>query len=475
MRLRSLAVFLLLALVSLPLTAQPSAVGEWGAKFAWPVVAIHAHVLPDGEVLTWERKDTVLTTESWLWNPKTGHFSKVENPYASVFCSGHSFLPDGTLLVTGGHHYRDGDGEKTATLFHTVTKQWTKGPNMNGGRWYPTNLTLRNGDVVTMSGSQNGSDAIIPNPLPQVWQTATSTWRDLTGAIRTLDLYPQVLLAPDGRAFVVGPQPQTLYLETAGTGSWKDGLQTSGVYRDYGSAVEYEPGKVLIVGGGPPVNTAEIIDLNAGSPKWTMTEPMKFSRRQLNATILPDGKVLVTGGSSAPGFNNAEGSVFAAEMWDPATGKWTTMASMKVRRLYHSTAVLLPDGRVLSAGGGMPASPEGGDTDHRDAEIYSPPYLFNGPRPAITAAPDRVGFGEEFRVETPEGANIEQVTWIRLSSVTHAFYQSQRFNRLHIVSKDAGHVVVTAPSNAECPPGPYLLFVLNGRGVPSVGKVVFIR
>lgn len=475
MRWRSIAVPLLFALAAFPLPAQPSVVGKWGAKFAWPVVAIHAHVLPNGRVLTWERKDTVLTTETWLWDPKTGHFSKVENPYASVFCSGHTFLPDGTLLVTGGHHFEDGHGEKTATLYHTATGQWTKGPNMNGGRWYPTNLILRNGDMVTMSGSENGGDEVIPNTLPQVWQTATSTWRDLTDAIRTLDLYPAVLLAPDGRALVVGPQPQTLYLDTAGTGSWECGPNASGVYRDYGSAVEYEPGKILIVGGGTPVNTAEIIDLNAATPKWTFTEPMKFKRRQLNATLLPDGKVLVTGGTSARGFNNADGSVFAAEMWDPKSGKWTTMASMKVRRLYHSTAVLLPDGRVLSAGGGMPPSDEGGDTDHRDAEIYSPPYLFNGPRPAITAAPDRVGFGEEFRVDTPEAANIEQVTWIRLSSVTHAFNQSQRFNRLHIVSKNAGHVIVTAPSNAECPPGPYLLFVLNGKAVPSAGKVVFIR
>jgi len=248
MHARSIAVSLLFALAALPLAAQSSAVGQWDAKFAWPVVAIHAHVLPDGRVLTWERKDTVLTTESWLWDPKTGQFSKVLNPYASVFCSGHTFLPDGTLLVAGGHHFRDGDGAKTATLYHPATKTWAQGPNMNGGRWYPTNLILRNGDVVTLSGSQNGGDAIIPNPLPQVWQTATSTWRDLTGAVRTLDLYPQMLLAPDGRAFMVGPQPQTLFLDTAGTGSWENGPKTSGVYRDYGSAAEYEPGKILIVG-----------------------------------------------------------------------------------------------------------------------------------------------------------------------------------------------------------------------------------
>jgi galactose oxidase len=476
---RVVIVAAVLFLASLQLVAQttgPAAFGQWGPVFRWPVVAIHLHVLPDGHVLSWERKDTVLTTETWLWDPKAPEdFKKVMNPFASVFCSGHTFLPDGKLLVAGGHHFKDGFGERTATIFNGPTDTWTKGPNMNDGRWYPTATALANGDVLVVGGSAQFGEEARPNPLPQVWQTATSTWRDLTGAIRAVPLYPLILLAPDGRAIMVGPNPESMFLDTAGTGDWTEGPQANGPYRDYGSAVEYRPGKILLVGGGPPTDSAETLDLNVSPLKWRTAAHMAFKRRQLNATLLPDGTVLVTGGSSSPGFNNADGKVLASEIWDPDTDRWTTVARQDVRRLYHSTAALLPDGRVLSAGGGMPPSPEGGDTDHRNAQIYSPAYLYRGPRPQLTSAPYSVGFYQPFTVSTPYSADIARVTWIRLSSVTHAFNQSQRFNELAFTRSGAAELTVTSPRREECPPGPYLLFLLNGKGVPSEGKVVFIR
>jgi hypothetical protein len=463
-----------------PAAADPAAVGKWSQVMSWPVVAIHAHLLPNGKVLSWERKDDVLTTDAYLWDPATGSFTKYVNPYASLFCSGHTFLPDGTLLVAGGHHFQDGFGEKTATLFDYKTSQWSKGQDMNAGRWYPTACALANGEILVISGQETGGNQFRMNELPQVWQTKGG-WRDLTGAAgRTLPLYPRMLLAPDGRAFIAAPDKWTYFLDTTGTGKWSDGPTSGYGDRDYGSAVLYEPGKVLIVGGGDlplgvgPTATAETIDLNANPLQWKPTDPMAFARRQLNATLLPDGKVLVTGGTSAPGFNNATGSVLAAELWDPATGHWTTMAAMSVRRLYHSTAVLLRDGTVLSAGGGMPPSPEGGDTDHRDAQIYSPPYLFKGPRPTITSAPKSIGYGSTFAVGTPQAASIGQVTLIRLASVTHAFDQSQRFARLRF-SQASGRLSVTAPaSSLICPPGPYLLFIVTKAGVPSVAEVVSI-
>src|SRR5919109_3905750 len=189
---------------------------------------------------------------------------------------------------------------------------------------------------------------------------------------------------------------------------------------------------------------------------------MRFARRQLNALMLPDGKVLVTGGTSGSGFNDETNPVFAAEMWDPATEQWTTLASATVPRLYHSTTLLLPDGRVLSMGG----------NDHLETEIFSPPYLFKGARPAITSAPGSVGYGQSFFVGTPNAAAITKVTMLRLSSTTHAFNMGQHFSQLTF-SQATGGLNVTAPANANvAPPGYYLLFILNGNGVPSEAAIV---
>jgi hypothetical protein len=207
-----------------------------------------------------------------------------------------------------------------------------------------------------------------------------------------------------------------------------------------------------------------VIDLNAAIASWRLVGSMAIARRQLNATLLPDGKVLVTGGTSGPGFNNTSTPVFVTEMWDPATELWTTMASAQVSRLYHSAALLLPDGRVLSTGGD-------GITQ---VEVYSPPYLFTGARPTITSAPAAVSYGQTFFVETPDTASIAKVTWIRLPSVTHAFDQNQRINRLSFAAAPGGLNIV-APSDANlAPPGHYMLFLLDGNGAPSIARIVRI-
>ena len=189
---------------------------------------------------------------------------------------------------------------------------------------------------------------------------------------------------------------------------------------------------------------------------------MSIARRQLNTTLMPDGKVLVTGGTSGPGFNNAATPVYPAEMWDPATDTWTTLASATVPRLYHSAATLLPDGRVLSTGGNQYPTPE----------AFSPPYLFKGPRPTLSAVPSTIGYGQSFSVQSPEAANITKVTLIRITSVTHAFNQNQRLSVLSF-TPGPGTLDIVAPANANiAPPGHYLLFIVNGSGVPSIGSIV---
>ena len=160
----------------------------------------------------------------------------------------------------------------------------------------------------------------------------------------------------------------------------------------------YDAGKILLVGGGTPTATAEVIDLKAGTA-WRTIDPMSVPRRQMNATILADGKVLVTGGTDATGFNTMPSSsaVLAAELWDPVTEKWSTLSRMSHNRLYHSGSLLLPDGRVLSVGSGAPAA--SGLSDDFTAEIFSPPYLFKADgtpaaRPNLDDVPPSVTYGQ---------------------------------------------------------------------------------
>ena len=232
-----------------------------------------------------------------------------------LFCSGHSLLADGRLFVAGGH-IQNGVGVAKASIYDPVANAWTALPAMNAGRWYPTATVLANGDVLVVSGSIGGSLGV--NATPQVFQVGSGTWRNL--AQLGQDLYPTMLLAPNGKVFNPGPTQTTRYLDTAGSGAWSSVANRQGPVRTYGSAVMYAPGKVLVMGGGdPPTNTAEVIDLNQPSPSWRFVGSMAFARRQLNATLLPDGTVLVTGGTSSPGFDDPAGAVYAAELWDPAT------------------------------------------------------------------------------------------------------------------------------------------------------------
>ena len=446
-----------------PPSANP---GKWGSLFSWPVIGLHLNLLPTGKVLTWGHYNAPR-----VWDPATGAFTSLSSP-ALLFCAGHAFLPDGRLLVTGGH-ISDGLGLRDATLFNPFTQVWSKGSPMYVGRWYPTSTTLANGEVLTIAGTdESGNEARVP----EVYTTAGG-WRRLSSISVALPYYPRTFLAPNGQVFYAGELQGTRYIDPTGTGVWGPVIANRRVAdRRYGSAVMYEPGKILYVGGGdPPTATAEIINLNSGTPTWTATGSMGVARRHHTATVLADGKVLVAGGTNGVGFNNEAAAVYTAELWDPATGAWRTLAATAagVPRAYHSASILLPSGRVLLTGNGD----AGSSTNQLSAQVFTPPYMLDGtgtllPRPSISSAPTSIAYGQSFLVGTASASSIAKVTLVRLGTATHAFDQNQRFNRLTF-SVVSGGVQVTAPASRNAaPPGHYMLFILNTAGTPSVAKIV---
>ena len=446
-------------------TTSQQPLGQWSPVIDAPIVQVHLSLLVSGKVLSWGGANGELP---YLWDPATGAFTEVPAP-SNVFCAGHGFLPDGRLFVAGGHISAD-QGTPDTNVFDPATGAWQALAPMAQGRWYPTNTTLPSGEVLTMAGRDENGGLVL---LPEVWNGAA--WRQLTSAPLALPYYPRNFVAPDGRIFYAGEGQQSYYLDVAGAGRWTDGPRREFGSREYGSAVMYEPGKILYTGGGdPPTASAEIIDLNQPGPTWTFTGEMEFARRQMNATLLPTGDVLVTGGTSSGGFNDPAGGVLAAELWHPATGTWTTMASSAVVRVYHSTALLLPDGRVLYSGSGD--GDLGAEADERSYELYSPPYLFNGARPTITGAlPSSAGYGQTQVVNTPDGPGIAQVNLIRLGSVTHAFDQSELLVPLSFSPVAAGLTITFPSSRTAAPPGPYMLFLVNANGVPSVGRMLLLQ
>ena len=162
----------------------------------------------------------------------------------------------------------------------------------------------------------------------------------------------------------------------------------------------------------------------------------------------------------------------SAEIWHPETGLWTGVASNAVTRIYHGATLLLPDGRVLFTGSGDAS----GLKDEKNYELYSPPYLFKGPRPTIVGTlPPHVTYGQTLKVESPEGFTIGKVNLIRFSSVTHAFDQSARLVPLTFVPGGRGVTVTFPTSRSAAPPGPYMLFLVNADGVPSEARIVLLR
>ena len=431
----------------------------------------------------------------------------------NLFCSGHCIRPDGTVFVVGGH-IKDGQGAQQACVFDPaapLNSAWTAKALPNNGRWYPSAITLPDGSVFVISGSFNTGFEI--DNIPQIF--SRGAWAAASSTAQPFSLYPRLHLAPDGTIFVAGPLARSLTFDfdapsTGGgtLGAWVVSNPTptrAAGERQYGSSAEYDSGRiiwtgggnaaefdaagqVIIVGGQPtgvPTKATETINLNRRGAVWKPASDMLNPRRQHNATTLPDGTVLVTGGTQGAGFDNhvAPGPVHAAELWNPATNTWTLMAAESANRCYHSIALLLPTGQVLSAGGGEYGDGMGVNS-LINAQIYSPPYLFKGARPVVTNVPQVVKHGQQVDVTVGGTDSISKVTWIRLGSVTHAMNMNQAVVIQRLDPPQKTKVTVKVPTNPGfiaaagsagfAPPGHYMLFFVNVQGVPSVAPIVRI-
>jgi hypothetical protein len=462
----------------------------------------------------------------------------VPNATTNLFCSGHTFLPDGNLFVTGGHRSAHFDlaGEAHTNIFNYNTNTWSQGPVMNNGRWYPYNVTINTGEPVIMAGNYWANEPAPPydpydpngtfpanrsmptNLIPQSYTPGVGGGLKELAAPTRISQYPFLHLLTNGKVFQAqtglqsGAPDRASRLFDPAANAWSD-LPSTQKPHMMGSSAMIADDTVMLIGGFgnsfAPVSDVESINLAAGSPSWTIRESMKFPRVYHTATLLPDGKVLVTGGVACPGSVNIQtvnpntgvmtcsaGQVLSPELWDPQTGKWTTMNKHNDVRAYHSVAALLPDGRVLVGGGGLPGAV--GETGlfgapitdvnqdwarlfgHFSIEIFSPPYLFdaNGnpaTRPVITTTPPAsVTYGETIFLGT-SGAGLQpKVSLVRLPSVTHGTNQDQRLTSIDSVPV-AGGINVTIPTSPnKLPPGHYMLFVLN-NGVPSVSAIIRVQ
>jgi Domain of unknown function (DUF1929)/Bacterial Ig domain len=461
------------------LAADPGQVGQWGPVVDWPVVGIHVALLANGKVLAWDSVGDRATetfpvhdfTRATVYDPATGTQTpvNVDTGY-NIFCAGFAHLIDGSLFIAGGNKDAQLNGIVQTHLFNPATNTWLLGPNMAAGRWYPSVTPLTNGEMLITEG---GPD------MPEVRKTDGSL-RALNTASLNLPLYPWLDVAPDGRVLYSGPDQTLRKLDPTGGGSWQSFGQRDAVNRSYGSHAVYDVGKTLVAGGGPSSNDARVIDVNGATPQVSATAPMAFGRRQHNLTLLADGSVLATGGNSTgAGLIDMNGGVFNAERWDPATGQWTTLAAQAVTRQYHSTALLLPDGRVLSSGGGICGTCDQVGYLAKNAEVFTPPYLFKkdgsgelAPRPDVTDAPGNVSHGTSFQITTPNSASIQKVGLMRLGSQTHSVEMEQRYLPLSFTA-GSGTLTATVPANVHTAvPGVYMLFIVDSAGVPSVARMV---
>jgi hypothetical protein len=502
---------------------QPADVGQWiAAKSKWPIVAIHAALLPTGKVMffsypTYPGRPN--NAEAYLWDPANPTAPPVQKDppgKANIWCAGQTFAANGELVVFGGNlDYESASqtwkGLDKVFTFNPWTETWREQPKMAHGRWYPTGVRMPDGRIPIVSGLDE-SGVLVPNSqtnydvelftpsatlgglgaIEKIGETGWETNNPVKPPTR--ELYPRMVSMASGRMLLAGPDRETSWFfddVDANPFTW-DNIPDLNRHRTWGTTVPLPSGpggptKVLAIGGTQYSNeasttTTEVFDEQSPG-SWQPQSSNLYGRGHANTVLLPDGSMVEVGGGrgSLASFGSplhyAEPETRAVELWDPVTKQWRLGPAQTEARAYHSTALLLPDGRVMSAGDDYNGDPGkvnaniDNDPMEDTVEIYEPPYLFRGQRPTITSAPTTIGFNGSFGVDTPN-TNITSAALVAPAAVTHGVDMNQRMLKLPVVQR-TGCVSVTAPTGRNAaPPGYYMLFLLNDQGVPSVAKFV---
>jgi len=431
-----------------------------------------------------------------------------------MFCNGMSIMQDGRVLINGGTKGygtlgvvgTQGDipftGLPNASIFDPSSTSFIDIAPTAHGRWYPTLTELNDGTMMTTSGLNDTTG--VDNNTSEIWNG--QQWSaEIPGNPNIANfpgfqfpLYPRMHLLPTGHIFYSAPSSATLDFNPTSDiwtlVAWTiyPGQNDPNGERTYGTSVllpltpqnNYSP-KVMIMGGdNPATNTTELIDLSpAGAqlsaacpnyaPCWVQGPTMSQSRVEMEATLLPNGTVLVDAGSAQD--ENPTTASLQAEIYDPVSNSFSSAGSNAFPRLYHNVQLLLPDGTVLLAGG----NPAQGVFANQ-IEIYQPSYLFNSDaspayRPqSATNPPSSITYGQSFTLSTPDASTISSVVLMKAGSVTHSFDMDQRYVGLTFtMGQTSGSLSVTAPSNSNiAPPGYYMLFLVNQTGTPSLASWV---
>ncbi|UOY06097.1 DUF1929 domain-containing protein [Muricauda sp. SCSIO 64092] len=493
---------------------NPAQDGQWSDPVGFGLVPVAVANLPDGRLITWSSqfRDTYLgagdgATFTEIFDPFLGADGQALGEFTSntnhdMFCPGINNLPDGRILSAGGTSSR-----RTSIYDHT-TGLWSVAPEMNIPRGYQGNVTLSDGSVFTIGGSWSDGDspATNGNKDAEIWTPETGwvlipgitgedifTANDLSkelGGIYRVDNHVWLWPAPNGQLFHAGPSEMMHWINLEnGASITEAGLRADDTYSMKGTTVMFDVGRILKVGGAesygdsdpafvPAKDNSYVIDIN--NPSNVTVTPtvnnLSFSRTMHNSTVLPNGEVLVTGGLDRAEVFSDVGARLTAELYDPSTNSWRNVAGMATARTYHSVSILMVDGRVFVGGGGLC---DNSNTDecvnHFDAEIYSPPYLFNpdgslATRPSISA-PDTADYNTSISVTG--SSNINEFSLIRFSSATHSTNNEQR--RIPVsFTGGGGSYGVNIPDRNLLPPGYYMLFAIDANGVPSVAEIIQI-